>query len=663
MTTASHFFDGRDLCIPIFCCLGLVLGSSGTVTAASTQSSADSTSPTALAGTAPGAAGTPATSFAPPLSAGRVIEVLDQTVDWQRTLAQQQQAANEPSDVMFLYDNRQTAGKVLVLAFEIARADADMLAKVPPPAGNDQAASDSGASQLAQLLNGVNAQEGAVRAQLDAAHRSMDSSAKRSRVRIQAKINELQGELELVTTRQAILRTMTGFAAGGSAQGAGDLKAQIDAMAVAIPSVNASAATATTPAAGTSSPTAQPSSAIPAPAIPATAKRLGMWDLASEAFKLSAKGAVVNSVDQRTVSLQRTLAQIRDPLIIQIQGLSAQGNALAARASSADSATLNGMHDQLSALAEQFKQASAVLLPLSEETLLLKQYRRNLANWHDSIRAQFRDALQGFAIRFGALLAVLALVFAGAELWRRAVLHYIQDTRRRYQLLLLRRIALWVVVAIIVGIAFASELGSIATFAGLITAGIAVAMQSVLVSIVGYFFLIGKYGIRVGDRIQIGEVAGEVIDLGLVRMYIMELGGKGTMGPTGRVVAFANSVVFQVSSGLFKQIAGVNLIWREVVLNLPAGANYSAIKERLAAAVTDALGDYSAEFRRQTQEIERTTSSASARDAEPEVRLQFAAAGVEAHVRYPVHLGHAAEIDERVTEGLARVMSGINAPA
>ena len=52
-------------------------------------------------------------------------------------------------------------------------------------------------------------------------------------------------------------------------------------------------------------------------------------------------------------------------------------------------------------------------------------------------------------------------------------------------------------------------------------------MQSVLVSVVAYFFLIGKYGLRVGDRVQIGNVTGEVIDLGLVRMHLMELSGQG----------------------------------------------------------------------------------------------------------------------------------------
>jgi small-conductance mechanosensitive channel len=385
--------------------------------------------------------------------------------------------------------------------------------------------------------------------------------------------------------------------------------------------------------------------------------------LASNAFRLSEKMSTITSIDRRTAALQATLAQIRAPLIDQIKALSSRGDALAAQADSADSTTLNGVHDELGALAEQFKQASALLIPLSREGVLLSQYRRNLSNWRDVINTQYRNALKTLGIRSGMVLVVLALVFGGAELWRRMVLRYIQDSRRRYQLLLLRRIALWSLVVVVIGLSFASELGSVVTFAGLITAGIAVAMQSVLVSIVGYFFLIGKYGIRVGDRVQIGEVAGEVIDLGLVRMYLMELGAKGTMGPTGRVVAFANSVVFQVASGLFKQIPGVNFSWREVTLILPPGANTAVIKEKLIAAVTDALKDYRAEILRQTKEIARTTSSSSAGDALPQVQLHFSGAGVEAHVRYPVHLQHAAEIDERVTEALAKVVSNVAAGA
>jgi small-conductance mechanosensitive channel len=260
-------------------------------------------------------------------------------------------------------------------------------------------------------------------------------------------------------------------------------------------------------------------------------------------------------------------------------------------------------------------------------------------------------------VRIALLGALLLLVFAAAELWRRAVLRYVHDTRRRYQLLLLRRIALWSLVVIIVGLAFASELNSVVTFAGLITAGLAVAMQSVLVSIVGYFFLIGKYGIRVGDRVQIGEVTGEVIELGLVRLHLMELGGHGQLGPTGRVVAFANSIVFQVSSGLFKQIPGVNFAWHEVTLTIPAGVDYAATKDKLMAAVTTALKDSHDEILRQTRVIQRTTASSDGGESQPRVQLSFASSGVEAHVRYPVHLSSAAEIDERVSRELLNALN------
>ena len=601
----------------------------------------------------------PLPPLTPPMASAQVIQVLDQAVDWYRTLGTQQQAANEPSDLLFLYDNRQTAAKVMGLAFDIARADADMLAKAPaatPDSGTDTVVS---AQNLAQLRSKFDGQQASIQAELDAQHRLLAKASGKSKINVQAKINELQGELDLVNTKKGILTTMSALTSGGSSS-SGDLKAQIDAMAVAIPSATApaSATPAATTTTATTPPAAPAATTFLGPAsVQAAVNRFGLWDLASNAYRLSEKAGTVTSIDQRTAALQDSFAQIRASLLDQIKGLSARGDQLAAQADSADSATLNDVHDQLDTLSDQFKQASALLIPLSREGALLAQYRRNLGNWHDAIKLQYRDALQTLGIRLGVLLVALLLLFAAAELWRRLVLRYIQDSRRRYQLLLLRRIALWSLVVIVVGIAFASELGSIVTFAGLITAGIAVAMQSVLVSIVGYFFLIGKYGIRVGDRVQIGEVTGEVIDLGLVRMYLMELGAKGTTGPTGRVVAFANSVVFQVSSGLFKQISGVNFSWREMVLTLPPGADVSAMKERLVAVVTEALKDYHGEILRQTKEIARTTRSSSAGDAQPQVQLHFSATGVEAHVRYPVNLQHAAEIDERVSQVLSNVVS------
>jgi small-conductance mechanosensitive channel len=626
----------------------------------------------AAAGAAPATAPAPApapTSLAPPMSGPEVIELLDQTIDWYRTLGIQQAAATEPSDQLILYDNRQTANQVIGLAFDIARVTAEILAKQPEtPDGGAPSVSQS----LAQLQSKFTAQGLAAQAELAANQRRLKEARPNQKVELQAKISELQGELDLINARRSLLATLSTFTNQSGANGfsSGALQAQIDAMAVTMPAAAGAAPTASGAASGAAA-SAQAAAAAGAPAAsPGSlqvlaspsgilAARFGLWDLGANVVRLSEKISTIDLVDRRTQDLQATFVKIRTPVIEQLKALSARGDALATQADSADSATLNQVRDQLDALSAQFKQSSALLIPLSKEGVLLDQFRRNIGNWRDAVKSQYRNALETLGVRFGVLAVLLAIVFAAAEIWRRAVLRYVQDARRRYQLLLVRRIALWSLVFVIIGFAFASELGSLVTFAGLITAGLAVAMQSVLVSIVGYFFLIGKYGIRIGDRVQIGEVTGEVIEVGLVRLYLMELGGHGSLPPTGRVVAYANSIVFSVSSGLFKQIHGVNLVWHETVVTLPAGVDVAEAKKELINAVNDASKDYRDEIVRQSQEIQRTTASNTGGDTQPRVQLSFSAAGVEAHIRYPVHLQHAAEIDERVSLQVSTVVRGL----
>lgn len=622
----------------------------------------------------PAAASSPAAGGAVPMTGPQVIQVLDQTIDWYRTLGIQQQVSNEPSDLLILYDNRQTANQVIGLAFEVARTNAEILAKQTGPKNGSDA---SGSSQyLSDLQDKFAAQGVKAQSELQSDQDQLAAAPPEQKIELQAKISELQGELDLINARKSLLTTLSSFnnQSGTGGISASALKAQIDAMAVTVPSSagagstspNAASSTPSSPntaSIGSASSTA-PNPSVPPPALTGAsgiaAARFGIWDLAANVVRLSEKAATIDAIDQHTAALQTTFARFRTPLIDELKQLSARGDVLATQADTADSATLNSERGQLDALSNQFKQASALLIPLSKIGVLLDQYRRNIANWHDAIENQYVNALKTLGVRLSVLAILLAIVFVAAEVWRRAVLRYVQDTRRRYQFLLLRRIAVWCVGVVIVGFAFASELGSIVTFAGLITAGLAVAMQSVLVSIVGYFFLIGKYGIRVGDRVQIGEVTGEVIDLGLVRLHLMELGGHGSLGPTGRVVAFANAIVFQVSSGLFKQIHGVNFVWREITLSLPAGIDYAAAKRKLAAAVANVLMEDREEILRQTKEIQRATSSNSGGDAQPRVQLSFSATGVDVHIRYPVHLQNAAEMEERVSQSVFGVVAAVS---
>jgi hypothetical protein len=582
------------------------------------------------------------------LTADQVIQILDETVDWYRTLGTQQQNATQPSDLLILFANRQTADKVVALAFEIARANAELLS-------SEASAGQTGDAASPQALNRQ-------RADLAAKQKSIEDEMAADRRRaagpaLEATLLELQGELAMVAARKNLLDTMADFVNESDPKGAGAnaLKAHIDAIAATIPAAGATTASGSPTVAPAPGGNSAPSPMTVLGGAAAAPERTGIWEMGTSALRLRNKIKAIDVVDEHTTALADTFQKISVAPLKQLKAYSARSDELASQADSAASAALKALRSEFDTLAWLFKETSSILIPLSEERVLLQQYRHNLSNWRDSTQRQYREALTALGVRLGILACILAVVFVLAEVWRRSVLRFSREPRRRYQLLLVRKIVLWAAVIAIVGLSFVTEISTFATFAGLLTAGLAVAMQSVLVSVVGYFFLIGKYGIRVGDRIQIGTVVGEVIDLGLVRMHLMELNTQGPLGPTGRVVAFANLIVFQASGGLFKQIPGVNISWHEMTLTLPVVQNYAALKERLLAALGRVSSQYREEIARQTQEIQRSTAAAVG-DASPHIQMHLADGRMQALIRYPVNLEHAAEIDERVSEAVLQVV-------
>jgi small-conductance mechanosensitive channel len=202
---------------------------------------------------------------------------------------------------------------------------------------------------------------------------------------------------------------------------------------------------------------------------------------------------------------------------------------------------------------------------------------------------------------------------------------------------------------VVLTLGFVSEFSSLATFAGFITAGIAVGLQAVLLSVAAYFFIIGRYGIRVGDRISVAGVTGDVVDIGLVRLYMMELAGTGLdLYPTGRIVVFSNAVLFQAGTPLFKQIPGTEYAWHEVVMNIAPSGNHQAAQKKLVAAVDQVYEKYRHRIEKQHEMIERRVDIQIA-TPKPEARLQFADNGLELLVRYPVDIRKAPDIDEEMT--------------
>ncbi len=545
-----------------------------------------------------------------------------------------------------MQENGRVADQTVQQAFDYARNVAQLQSRrrATPQTSTPQEAN----TQYQRLNDAVQRVEQQIQnttSQLQTSREQLTRASPAKRRVLQPQIDELQSELGLLNARHDALQTLVEFVASSSGGTKIGLKAQVEELARSVPPAlsGISVSSQNQSAAGSSSsvPTTLPSKAQPG----------GLWGLATDLIHLSEKVRSIDGELALTANLQKSADVLRDPLTSELRRLIQQGDQLVA-ADSTDPSALNQQSQQLDALTAQFKQVTSTLLPLSKVGVLLGIYQSTLRNWRESVRYEERDELQQLVLRLGVLAVMIAIVFGLGEMWRRASFRYVHDTRRRYQILLVRRVVVWTAVVLIVILTFASQLGSAVTFAGLITAGIAVAMQNVITSIVGYFFLIGRYGLRVGDRVQIAGVTGEVVDIGLVRIHLMELGGPADSQPSGRVVAFSNSVVFQAGPGIFKQIPGTNFIWHELKLTLSAETDYHQAKERIVQAVDAALADYREAIATQSRQLERNLSTISTAELKPKIRLHYTGSGIEAAVRYPVEIGKAAEIDDHIMREL-----------
>ena len=580
-----------------------------------------------------------------------IIHFLSQTIDWHRQWNSELQIATDPSYVLVVNDNRRLAEQIVQLAFDFARAEAQIISKQSPQSGS-QTPEAPQYQPLTQWSAKLDTQVRGLQSELQSLRQKLETARGRQRQMLEATIAEVQSELDLTNVRRETLHSMADFVSGASTSGLGatGLRAQIEALARSVP-----ADLSQSPAGSQNqSSSSQPSSVSASPAN--KSEPSGIWGRTGNLLALSQKIHAIDQRIQQTDDVTQAGKDLRAPLIGQLKQLSQQGDTLASQADTADASTLAQEKQELDALTAQFRQTSAAVLPLSKQGVLLGLYKTSLVNWRSNIKAQYQAELRSLLLRLVILAIVLACVFGIAELWRKAIFRYVHEPRRRYQFLLLRKVVLWFLIGLIIAFSFATQLGSVATFAGLLTAGVAVALQNVILSIAGYFFLIGRFGIRVGDRVQIAGVNGEVVDIGLVRLHLMELSG-GTGTPTGRVVAFSNSMVFQPTAGLFKQIPGTSLVWHEITITLSADSDYHMVEKRLLEVVEAVFADYRDDIERQRRQLERTLTYGPSDVLLPRSRLRITQSGLEAVIRFPVTLQNAAEIDDRVTRELLKAIN------
>jgi small-conductance mechanosensitive channel len=575
-------------------------------------------------------------------SAKDVLQYLRQTIDWYRHLRLQEQLATDANDLTFLDDNRQIAKQIVQLSFDFARAQAKLIARQSAPAEvADQGSDTSGYSGLSKAAADADQEVKDTEAELESTKKKLQTAQGAQRQQLQSTVDELQSEITLDRARLDTFRSILQFVQASGTTGA-NLETQIDELQRSIPELQADLK------AGSQANTSPVASAAIVQSNVAS-KPSGLLDLIMDLFALSRKMSTLDDAVAATTSLSKASQQMSAPVVEKMKAMADRGEELAKAADASNSAQLGQEKRQLDALTSQFKDVSTVTVPLGRQSILFGLYTNSVNRWKANIQSQYSVELRSLIVRSTVLGMALAIVFILGEIWRKTTLRYVRDVRRRYQFLLFRRIALWCAVGITIAFALATEIGSLATFAGLITAGIAVALQNVILAIAGYFFLVGKYGVRVGDRVQISGVTGNVVDIELIRLHMMELASPGN--PTGRVVVFSNSIVFQPTASFFKQIPGTNFGWHEVTLILSPDTDYQLAEKRILGAVESVYATYRKGIEEQHHQVEQTF--ALPLDVpEPKSRLRLTQTGLEVVIRYPLELEKSAEIDDQIIREL-----------
>lgn len=560
-------------------------------------------------------------SQAPNVDQDTVLAHLNAVINWYKQLNIPISPDQQPSDTIYATNAENLSSQVVRLAFQSARAEAAIILHSSSSAQSSQPQSGGSMQKYQQYEN-------------DASQRVADDQAGIQQLKSQpargknnstaAQVQSLEGKLALDQATLDAVRQMKNFVEESSSGGT-EMERSINELAHSVPEIFNTLAIPKSPA------TVATKTQNPPPA-----------GLFGQLVLLYKEMLSIRSIEQRldeSDNIQKIATNLRAPLRAKLSDTLQQGTALSKQP--------NVPKEKYDALAQQFKQLSAVLLPLSEELLVLEQSHSNLLDWRKAHTTGSRNLLLAIVLRVAVLLIAIGIIFALAEAWRRLTFRYIRDPRRRRQFLVMRRFVMGFFICAVVVLGFVSEFSSLATFAGFVTAGVAVGLQTVLLSVAAYFFVIGRYGIRVGDRITIAGVTGDVVDLGLVRFYVMEFASSGAdLFPTGRIVVFSNSVLFQPTTPLYKQLPGTHYTWHEAVLPLPNDADRESLQKSLNEAVHSVYEEYSRQ--EEWRNAFAYDMEITVKPPQPEFRLQFGDTGAEMVVRYPVDLHRGPEIDGKI---------------
>jgi len=337
-------------------------------------------------------------------------------------------------------------------------------------------------------------------------------------------------------------------------------------------------------------------------------------------------------------------------------GLSAAGTAPAAGAAESGNAagpslaTLKHLAGDQKTLAEYDQR-------VQDEQELADVY----GSWVAVLQARERAAAHAMLRSLTWILLVLLAVLVADHLIDRFVSKLGTDRKRFLDLrVVLRFTAQALGVLAVVFIVFGKP-AQMPTILGLAGAGLTVALKDFIVGFFGWFVLMGRNGIRVGDWVEIEGVGGEVVEIGLLRTVLLETGNWTDAGhPTGRKVAFVNS--FAIEGHYFNFSTSGQWLWDELRLSIPADRDPYPFIQEIREIVTK---ETEASFREAKDEWQRVTRHYGVKSfsAEPAIDVQPTGSGVQVVVRYIARAQQRHELRARLNHAIVELLHGKRAEA
>ena len=316
----------------------------------------------------------------------------------------------------------------------------------------------------------------------------------------------------------------------------------------------------------------------------------------------------------------------------EVRSLTAEHTALEAKANAAGAAGEGT--DRASQLAIlKNRSIERQILSIDDDRIQTEQQlATTYTKWSAQLKLQHQIVLHLILQSLMLILFILMGMLLGEALVRRLMARPAIDRGHMGTLRSILGLSIQVLGIVLILLAIFGTPKETPTILGLATAALTIALQDYILAFLGWFVLMGKNGIHVGDWIEINGVGGEVTEIGLMATTLIETGGLADQGlPTGRRISFMNG--FAIRGQYFNFSTFGQWMWDEIEVNVPEGADVDSLMENVQKAVAEETKDNS---RLAEQEWKHGTRAAglSRFSAAPAVNFRPSSSGIELQIRY-----------------------------